>query len=596
MNQAAMMKLQQAWQEFQSGRADQAKATLQRAIQQYPSSPELSSAMALVLMHTGPAEQALYFAERAAQARPQEPSFLVNYGNALAHVGRVDESDAVFSRAAALAPQLAEAHLGLANNRWQQRRYLAASVHAARAYELRPGDATLAATYATMLNFCGRADRAVEVGRRAAATSDDPVLSAIYAHALNYVADPDPREILRAHEAYGRLLSAKHPERAAIRTNTRDPGRRIRLGVLSHEFRQHAVASFLEPWLAHVDPAGIELFCYSTSPVNDGVSERFRGYAAHWRDIARLTPAQAYDAIAADMIDVLVDTSGLTQGHRTPLLCMRAAPVQVTYLGYPATTGLRTIDFRLVDPITDPPGAEAFSTERLVRMEPGFWCYRPPGDAPELAPPPSETTGFITFGSFNSLPKLNDGIIALWSRVLQAVAGSRLVLKALELNEPELRADVISRFAAAGAPADRIEVLGPTASIREHLASYSRVDVALDPFPYNGTTTTFEALYMGVPVVTLEGRLHAGRATTSILRTVGRSEWVCQDQESYIAVASGLAQGARQRRELRTEGPRSLRHQLLSSPLCDEPAYARRMDATIRTLWRNWCEANGSTR
>ncbi len=594
VNQAVGSKLEQAWREFQAGRIDQARTLLQRAIQQYPSTPELASVMSLVLMQSGASEQAVYFAERAVKARPDEPGFLVNYGNALAQAGRREDSDAAFQRAVALAP-IVEGHLGLANNRWDRREYFAAGKHAARAYELRPDDPTMAATYATMLNFCGRADLAAQICRRALAASQDPVLAAMLAHAMNYVPGATPREIYEAHAAYGRILSARYPSRPGPWANERDPERRLRLGVLSHEFRQHAVASFLEPWLQHFDRGSIELFCYSSVRTEDAVTARFRAYAAHWRDIARLGDADAYRRMIEDQIDVLVDTSGLTQGHRLPILCTRAAPVQVTYLGYPATTGVGAIDYRIVDPVTDPPGADEFSVERLVRIDPGFWCYRPMDGAPPPAPPPSDAAGHITFGSFNSMPKLNDPLIGLWARLLLSIPGSRLVLKALELNEEALRQEVAGRFAAAGVDDHRVEVLGPTAGLGEHLGQYARVDVALDPFPYNGTTTTFDALFMGVPVVGMEGCVHAGRTGMSILGTLGRREWVGADEAAYVSIARALGADTDLRRRLRSSEDHSLRSQLLNSPLCDQPAYARRMDRTVRELWRGWCGAGAAS-
>jgi predicted O-linked N-acetylglucosamine transferase (SPINDLY family) len=250
----------------------------------------------------------------------------------------------------------------------------------------------------------------------------------------------------------------------------------------------------------------------------------------------------------------------------------------MTYLGYPATTGLQTIDYRLVDSTTDPYGADDFATEKLLRVEPCFLCYRPPSAMPAVNVRPQ---GPITFVSFTNLLKISTPLLALWVRVLNAVPGSRLLMKHFSLQEQEVRAELARRLHGLGLSPDRIDLRPPLDQREDHLAAYHEADICLDTAPYNGTTTIFESLLMGVPVVTLSGRLHAGRVTESIIRNVGLSDLVALNEDEYVAKAAALAADHARRAELR----QTLRERLLQSPLCDEPGHARRM---VDTLYRAW--------
>src|SRR5690606_27108078 len=263
----------------------------------------------------------------------------------------------------------------------------------------------------------------------------------------------------------------------------------------------------------------------------------------------------------------------------------RAAPIQASLIGYPNTTGVAAIDYRFTDTFADPPGADDRHAERLIRLDPCFLCYDPPRDAPDPAHEPNGDT--ITFASFNAAMKINDPLIALWSRLLAEVPAARLLLKAFDFRDAALRDAIRARFAAAGADPARIEILPPIADSGGHLALYRRVDIALDTFPYHGTTTTCEALYMGVPVVTLAGRTHAARVGVSLLNAVGLPDLIANTPDDYIATARGLAADPARRASLRE----TLRQRVLDSPLCDGPAYAARFTDALRTIWRDWCAA-----
>jgi len=302
--------------------------------------------------------------------------------------------------------------------------------------------------------------------------------------------------------------------------------------------------------------------------------------------IDRATDADLVRAVRADTIDIALDLSGHTHAHSLPAFHMRCAPVQATYLGYPNTTGVAAMDYRITDSAADPPGAQAFATERLLNIDPCFLCYAPPADAPSPRREPGAAPARpFTFGSFNNAQKMNGYTIALWARVLDAVPGSRMLLKSVNFDDAQLRADIVARFSAQGIDPARVEVLPRAPTLHDHLSLYQRFDVALDTFPYAGTTTTCEALHMGVPVVTLRGRTHASRVGASLLGAIGRADLIADTSEEFVQIAAGLAaEGDR----LDARRPQ-LRDALAASPLCDAPGFAARFDGVLRTMWKEWC-------
>jgi predicted O-linked N-acetylglucosamine transferase (SPINDLY family) len=290
--------------------------------------------------------------------------------------------------------------------------------------------------------------------------------------------------------------------------------------------------------------------------------------------------------VRQDNIDILVDLSGHTGTNRLPVFARKPAPVQVTYLGYPNTTGLSTIDYRLTDAWADPPGkTERWHTETLIRLPHGFLCYRPPNATPAVAPPPVQANGHITFGSFNSLVKTTPAVVACWAHILQQVPDARLVIKNKSFRDPSVCARYQGLFAEHGIAPERLELVGWIDNLNNHLELYHRLDIALDPFPYNGTTTTCEALWMGVPVITLAGHTHAGRVGVSLLSRLDLTDLIAGDPDDYTQRAVRLAQDRATLARLR---PR-LRPRLQASSLCDGPAFARDVEAAYREMWRGWC-------
>jgi predicted O-linked N-acetylglucosamine transferase (SPINDLY family) len=317
------------------------------------------------------------------------------------------------------------------------------------------------------------------------------------------------------------------------------------------------------------------------------MTERLKQRSHHWHNIRGKTDDDVAALIRADAIDILIDLAGHTENNRLPVFARKPAPVQVTYLGYPNTTGLRTIDYRLTDIEADPPGQEPYHTEQLVRLPHGFLCYTSPPDAPAVTALPTSTVGHVTFGSFNNLAKMTPEVIGLWAQILKAIPGSRLVIKNKSMKDGPTRERYLALFRETGITEDRLDFVAWIPEAADHLGAYAHVDIALDTFPYNGTTTTCEALWMGVPVITLAGERHAARVGVSLLTRVGLTELIAQSPEEYVKLAVELAADTERLVQLRA----GMRERMKHSPLCDAKSFTRDLETAYRGMWREWCEA-----
>jgi protein O-GlcNAc transferase len=547
--------LPEAWHHLgrvreQQGRMEEAVAAAEHAIAVRPDYAEAHDHLGAMLTGIRGHAAAEPHLRRAVELQPDFARAWCNLGIALVYLGRLGEAVDSFDRALQLDPQLHHAHAG---------RGLA-------------------------LERCYRvAEAAADYGRALAGDPRNHQARSARLMALHYPDGISRAALLQEHRAFGATLEAAEGVPEADGLSDPAPERRRRIGFLSPNLRAHAVACFFEPLLRHLDPARFEIFLYHDHPVVDATSERLRQLAAHWRHIAGQPHAAVEAVLRADALDILVDLAGHTELNRLPLFARRMAPVQATYLGYPDTTGLRAMDFRLVDAITDPPGdADEFCTERLVRFAPTAWCYAPPEEALLPAVPPSARGQPVTFGCFNNFAKVTDEALHAWGRLLAAVPDSRLLLKSFGLETPALQAAIRRRLEAAGLAPGRVELLGHAPDRAAHLATYARVDVALDTFPYHGTTTTCEALWMGVPVVTLAGDRHASRVGLSLLQAAGHPDWVAADWEDYVRVAAALAADPR-----RLGGWRGrLREELRRSPLLDHAGQAGRLADALEEMVR----------
>ncbi len=463
-----------------------------------------------------------------------------------------------------------------------------------RAIELNSANAT--AQYRLGVALCeqGHVTECLDCYRRAIALKPDFENALMNrAFAMSYDPGSKPAEIFEAHRAWAALYSPRESVRRRY-ANRRDPGKRLRIGYVSGDFCDHAVNYYFEPLIARHNRREFEVFCYSslTKSAEDKTTARTKSYADRWISICRLDDKTAAARIHADRIDILVDLGGYTSRSRLALFAWKPAPVQATWLGYISTSGLNAMDYRITDPIVDPEGTDHYNSEALFRVRAPHFCYRPFPDAPPVSAPPAVAAGHVTFGSFNNLPKLTPEVIGLWAQLLRSVPGSRLVIKTVQMRDAPTAAALRSQFESHGIEPGRIDLLAWRVWTVYHLARYGLIDIALDPFPYNGVTTTCEALWMGVPVVTLRGDRPIARVGASFLTAVGLEDLAADDPESYLRKASALARDLPRLAELRF----TLRERMRASPLCDEAGFARAMEQAYRHMWRVWCAQAGRER
>ncbi len=567
------------------GRYAEAEAAYRRALQLDPALVPALGNLGNVLLDQHKPDEAEIVLTRALQHAPDQPWLLRNLALSLMARGAFDSAETSLRRALAITPDDAEAHETLGALLGQSGRPIEAEAHHRAALpalkERHRGLSNLAIT----LQMQGRHAETEQCYREALAARPDYATGhGNLLFALNYRTDLTAEAIFAEYRNWDHQHAAKlapmEPRFAA------EPlaGRRLRVGYVSADFRQHSVALFAEPLLAAHDHATIELFCYAEVAVPDAVTGRFRGLADHWRSTVGLSDAAVADLIRQDRIDVLVDLAGHTGGNRLLAFARKPAPVQVTYLlGHGYSSGLSAMDAFLADTFLAPPGAEPLFSERIIRLPRIPLAYAPPDGMPPVGQLPALRNGFVTFGHFGRPERLNDDVVAAWARVLLAVPGSRLVLNSRPFGEPAFRDLVAERFAAHSIRSERLDLIS-TKPRSDTWGAYGDIDIALDPFPHNAGTTTIEALWQGIPVVSLAGRPSVGRFGAMILHSVGLDDWVCADIDGYVARCVAAATDLRGLAELRAE----LRPRLAASSLCDAAGLARCVEAAYRKLWDDW--------
>ena len=595
-------------------RGDEAGAldAFQRALRLNPRDPQVLVNLGTLLGRQGKPEAALQHFERALKIDPRNPHAQNNLGHLYQQMGRLEEAEACYRRAVAIQPDFPEAccnlagvlgkqgageealrlyehaarlrpasaepWLGMADVLREQGRLEEALDHCRKALDLGPDDARIHGALGTLYYAQGRMEEATRAYREALRLDPDNVeAQSNLLMTLVYGGSLAPREVFEEHRRWGERHAALAGE-APPRARKKGP---LRVGYISPDFRSHPVADFIEPVLRHHDAARFEIHCYADFGLHpaDSTTGRLRALVPRWRDITGLPDERVAAMIREDGIDILVDLAGHTAGNRLLVLARRPAPVQVSYLGYPHSTGLAAVDYHLTDDVADPEGADALYTERLWRLESGFFCYWPPEQAPPVGPLPADGQAALTFGSLNTLSKLNDAVVGLWARVLAAVPHSRLLIYRDALGE-SARVRLRGRFAEQGIGPDRLIFLSE-APAGGHLAVYGLIDIALDTFPWNGHTTSCEALWMGVPVVTLYGEAHAGRMCASLLTRLGLGDLVAGSEQAYVDIAAALAADRDRLRGLRG----TLRQRMLDSPVCDGEAFTRGLERAYLSMW-----------
>jgi predicted O-linked N-acetylglucosamine transferase (SPINDLY family) len=412
-------------------------------------------------------------------------------------------------------------------------------------------------------------ERALHADRNARNTQHNLLM------AENYLTDFELEWMQDDHLAWGEQFQSRYPQVPPVTVRLRDPARPLRIGYLSPDFRTHSVSYFIEAVLANHDPA-FHAYCYADlTNEEDSTTVRLRALAHAWRNVHGMVTGEVAALIHQDEIDVLVELAGHTAGNRLDVMALRPAPVQISYLGYPNTTGLRCIDYRITDEHADPWDTVQYFAETLVRLPECFLCYTPPLEGPAVNRLPLSKRGYVTFASFNNLCKVNDSVLEAWARIMNRVPRSRLLLKAKGLANPAVAKRLKAKLKQLGVAPHRVTCEPLVATNYEHLAQYNRADISLDTFPYAGTTTSCEALLMGVPIVTLTGRTHANNVGRSILRAVGLSELIADTEDRYVDLACELAFERRRLSVMR----KTLRERMLSSALCDGWRFTRELEA-----------------
>jgi predicted O-linked N-acetylglucosamine transferase (SPINDLY family) len=574
------------------GLALQCSGKLEEAIEQYrrvltlrPDYAEANFNLGNTLANQGRLDQAIDHYRQALSLKPSHAETHNNLGNALQAHGSLEEAIGHYQQALTLKPEYAEAHNNLASALKDLGKLEEAIARIHQALALKPAFPEAYSNLGIVLRDQGQPERAVACFRQALVLKPNlPEVHSNLIFAMTYHQGYAPEEIGRAHQNWDERQARPLASQLKPHTNERNSNRRLRVGYVSGDFVSHSVSYFFEPLLAAHDRAQVEVFCYSNGVCVDPVTVRLRHLAHAWRQITAMGDDAVAELIRADRIDILVDLSGHTAGNRLMVFARKPAPVQVTYLGYATTTGLSAMDYRLTDWFLSPPDSPEWSSEELIRLEPSCHCYRPPADAPPVAPLPAITIGHVTFGSFNSLAKLTTPVIGVWAQILHALPQACLILKDRTLADSAQRQRYLDLFEQHGIGGNRITLL-PRAPIHgDHLAVYGHIDLGLDPFPYNGCTSTCESLWMGVPVITLAGVMSYSRYGLSLLSTLGLDDLVTTTPEAYVAKAVELATQPNVLARLRA----TLRSRMAASPLCDNITFARNVDRAYRLMWHRW--------
>lgn len=540
--------------------------------------------LGMLFSELGKLEDSIFCYKKAFEIKPDDVRVVNNLTDIYNRLKKFDEAEEMARKTLELTPNLAEAHGNLGNVYKNQGNYEKAEFHFKEALKSHPEDSKILYHLGATLLFSNRAQEAASHLKKS--MEQDPTFHhahSSYVYALNYFEEPTKQEIFEAHCDWGKQQSK------GVQDNTwswidRNPDKKIRVGFVSPDFRAHVVALFIQQLFSHYDKKQFEFYGYAEVANPDGFTSKFMGQLDGWRTTIGLTDEMVYETIKKDKIDILVDLAGHSAGNRLVAFSMKPAPVQVSYLGYINTTGLNTIDYRFADEWVNPEESQQFYSEKLYRLPNSFTCYEPIHPCPEVTETPALKNGYITFGCFNNTNKLTPKVIELWCGILKAVPDSGLLLKSSHLADEDTCKRFLNLFSEYGISKDRVQLEGPS-EIYDYMAAYSKIDIALDPFPHNGGTTSHDALWMGVPMISLEGDRYVSRFGVTILNNLGYPDWIAKDEEEYIEIAKNISSNIDQLNDIRL----NLRQKMASSPLCDGKAFAGHFGNAIKTIWKDFC-------
>jgi len=574
--------LQMAIGQQQSGRLSTAKTLYQQILQADPGHPDALQLLGLIEHQQGNSSKAIELIGQAIQARPTDANFHFNLGNMHQDLAHWDEAIACFEQALAYKPNAIDTLLGLGTAHKAKGQMDEAMACYKKVLTRQPDHVAAHYNLGNALMVQNQFEPALASYRDALRLQpNNDVAGSNLLFTLQHLTTITPDDVFREHLGYAERLEVPLKPFWQPHTNSREPARRIRLGYVSGDFRQHAVAYFIEPILACHDKSRFEICGYYNSRVIDSSTERITAHMDHWLVCSDMTDDQLAQRIRADGIDILVDLAGHTALNRLAVFARKPAPVQVSYIGYPDTTGLSGMDYRISDPLLDPPGlTERYHSETLVRI-PGGMAFRPDDGAPDVNALPALTSGELVLASFNNLRKLNPEVIQLWARILHALPQARLMLGNALGAETAPR--LTRQFEQNGVAPERL-ILLPALPMADYHLIHHQIDLALDPFPYNGTTTTMQTLYMGVPVITLAGNNAKSLCGVSLMSRVGLPEFICHSEDEYVQCAVKFANDLPALNTVR----QSLRARM-DAPACQPATITRHLEAAYLEMWRKWC-------
>ena len=559
----------------------QAIVELKEAIRQRPDFPLAHHNLALAYTGLGQTDDALASYRTALEQDPRRADTWEALGRVLLDLRQWPVAITAFNRSIALRPtSQAYILLGIAHGGLED---LDGAIAAARkAVEIDPKSADAHDALGAELNWTGQFEEAAAEFRLA--LSFNPNHRSAHSkliYAMLIQDGPTPENILAEHVEWGRRHTGSIAPLRRPR-NQKSPDRRLRIGYMSPNFRRQAVSAFILPILQHHDPKQVEVFCYSDVEMPDDITRRFQGYAAQWRESWSLSDEQLARQVRENRIDILVELTGHIGKGRLGVMAYRPSPIQISYIGYQGTTGVKAVDYVLTDEWADPAGNERFYVEKPCRLPGSFFVYEPPGDAPLVGPLPCLSAGHITFGCLNAINKATPRAIGLWSRILSSVPGSKMLLLTTHCKETNHR--LLAGFAARGIPSDRIELVQRT-SPNQYYRRYNSIDIALDPVPFNGHTTTCDAAWMGCPTINLSGQIYAHRYGGSVLRNLDLADLATETENAYVTAAVGLANDLDRLAKLRS----TLRFTMQKSLITDGSRFTRNLEQAYRQMWRTSC-------
>jgi len=570
------------------GRLDEAEVAFRKAIALKPDYPEAHNNLGVLLAGKGHMEEAMASYRAALCHDPNSVHALNNMGILHADMGRLDDAMSCYQQALAHAPDFGMVHSNLGNIYRERGQMGDARKCYQQALQINPDESVTQNNLGNILMEEGKQDEARAAFQRAIELN--PAYAVAHSN-LIFMLDFDPAATVEMQQAERRKWAEAHaaPLRNTWRphANARNPKRKLRIGYVSADFRMHSAVYTFEPLLCFYDRGAFEVFCYSNSPRKDQMTRKSHQSVDHWREVFGVSDEKMADMVRQDSIDILVDLSGHSAGNRLLVFARKPAPVQVTGWGHANGTGLEAMDYLVSDRVSIPEEARQYYAEEIIDL-PCQIPYGSPSDAPPVSSLPAEKNGVLTLGCFNRLSKMSAENFDVWAEILKAVPDSRLMLKARELNDMGRQAWVHEHFAVHGIDPARVLLVGQT-TWYEHMRRFSEVDIALDPFPYGGGISTYEALWMGCPVVVLKGQTLTGRIAASIETGMGMEDWVAADKEGYIRLAISKAQNLHALSTIR----QTMRSRLRESPLGDPRKYAALVEENYRCIWKTWCQRTG---